>query len=156
MTDRRRTAVQVAADTRAPAAAVWACLADAGSFASWVSGTARIRGWDPGWPAVGTRLHHCWGPWPVRVRDSTTVTRCEGPSRLELRARVGAIATVRITIRLIASDCGTRIVLREDVEAGLAARVPGLTRWVQRWRNRRSVARLARLARTRRSPDTAG
>ena len=137
--------VAVHADAPVPREAVWCWLADAGSFARWVSGTRAVRSADPGWPAPGAALRHCWGPWPVRVRDRTTVLACHAPESLDLDARVGPIARVHVRIRLIETGTGTRILLGETVESGLARCCPPLTRRIQRWRNGRSLAALVAL-----------
>jgi uncharacterized protein YndB with AHSA1/START domain len=138
--------VEVGRCTRAPVAVVWNVLADAHSFATWVSGTRRIRAADPGWPSTGTRLWHQWGPWPLAVRDSTEVIECEPPYHLELCARVRMLAVVRVVVRLERADDRTRVVLCEQVEGGVAAWTPALTKRIQAWRNRRSLDRLVALA----------
>lgn len=148
---RSRCAVEVSGTGPVPISAVWACLADPTSFATWVTGTHAVLRADGQWPAVGATLHHRWGPWPVRVRDRTTVTASCPPHRLDLRVRVRRIAEVDVRIRLCEGAGGTRVVLAESIDRGLATAVPPLTRRVQRWRNRRSVAALLRLAATR--PD---
>lgn len=138
--------VEVSARTSATASAVWDLLADPLSFAAWVSGTRRIRSADVDWPAVGTSLWHQWGPWPLRLRDRTDVLECRPLRRLALRAWVRPLAVVRATIDLAEDAGGTRVVLCERVERGIATALPVVTRAVQRWRNRRSLEALLALA----------
>jgi len=141
--------VEVAAVTALPAQAVWDVLADAHSFATWVVGTKQIRGATADWPCVGSALYHRWGPVPFRVRDRSVVTASVAPSRLELEAGARPVALVRIRIVLTAVPDGTRVVLDENIVRGLALVAPPLTRRVQRWRNRRGLQQLLRLAQTR-------
>ena len=44
---------------------VWSVLADPWSYATWVVGTVKIRDADSTWPAVGSKLHHSFGVWPL-------------------------------------------------------------------------------------------
>lgn len=55
---------------KAPIDAVWAVLADGWSYPVWVVGASRVRDVDAGWPAVGTRIHHAFGPWPWSCRTT--------------------------------------------------------------------------------------
>lgn len=137
----------------APAAAsdIWAIIADPTTYATWVAGTVMSRGGVGEWPAVGASLRHRWGVWPVHFRDRTTVTGCHERDRLDLDIRVGALARVAATIRLVPEARGTRIVLRETVVDGIALRFGALTRRVQLWRNRRSLAMLVRMSAAGRS-----
>ena len=66
---------------------VWAVLADGWLYALWVVGAARMREVDDSWPAVGARLHHSVGTWPMLVDDTTSVLEVEPGRRLKLRAR---------------------------------------------------------------------
>ena len=63
---------------------VWAVLADGWLYPLWVVGASRMREVDDGWPAVGTRLHHSVGAWPLLIDDDTEV--------LDVRARPRARA----------------------------------------------------------------
>jgi hypothetical protein len=145
--DRRPScAVEVAGTASVPISAVWACLADPMSFAAWVCGTSAVRGADQDWPAVGASLQHVWGLGPFRVSDRTTVLACRAPYLLDLDARARLIARVGVRIRLSEVPGGTHVVLGESIERGLALALAPLARRVQRWRNRRSLAELFRLA----------
>ena len=61
---------------------VWAVLADPWSYATWVVGTVKIRDADPGFPAVGCKLHHAVGAWPLLLEDETEILECEPDHRL--------------------------------------------------------------------------
>ena len=154
---RAPVVVEVTTATVLPACVLWQTLADPFSFNEWVAGTKQIRAADRAWPHVGAALHHRWGPWPVRIRDRTVVTRCDPPSRLDLDARARPIAVVEVSIRLADSEDGTLVALRETIVAGLAAHVPRVAAAIQRRRNRRSLDCLVRLtdARLRHDPRAA-
>lgn len=143
---RPRLSAAVEQMVGAPVERVWAFLADAESYAGWVSGTSQIRHADPCWPAVGAQLHHCWGIGPLRVRDRTTVVAAEPPHRLVLVARARPVGVVRAEIAVAAQAGEARIVLTEELLSGWAVRLPRLSGIVQRLRNRRSARRLAALA----------
>jgi uncharacterized protein YndB with AHSA1/START domain len=134
--------VEVEATTTASIDDVWRVLADAHSYSRWVAGTAAIRCADPSWPAVGSRLHHRFGPRLLRVRDSSTVLECEAPRRLVLDASAFPLGRVRAEICLGPGAAGTQVVLRETARAGLIARLPRLGHAVQTRRNRRSLRAL--------------
>ncbi len=56
---------------------VFAVLADGWFYAGWVVGASHIRQVDDDWPAVGTRIHHSIGAWPVQVKDVSIVRAVE-------------------------------------------------------------------------------
>lgn len=97
---------------------VWAVLADAYSYDRWVTGTRKIRSADPEWPAVGARLHHTVGLWPLTIKDSSEVLESEPPRRLVLRAKVRPIGVLRVEIELTPVGTRTEIALRETVVGG--------------------------------------
>jgi len=103
----------------APADRVFAVLADGWTYSDWVVGTAHIRDVDPDWPAVGTRLHHKAGPWPVSLQDSSTVLSCEPDRQLTLKVGVWPLgeATVRLELEPI-GDTSTRLTMHEEFDAG--------------------------------------
>src|SRR4029078_8750898 len=67
--------------------AVWAVLADGWLYPVWVVGAARMREVDEHWPAVGARLHHSVGIWPLLIDDNTEVLESEPEQLLRLRTR---------------------------------------------------------------------
>jgi uncharacterized protein YndB with AHSA1/START domain len=135
--------------TTAAATEVWQTLANPYSYASWVSGTAAIRQADASWPAVGARLYHRFGPWPLRFRDRTTVLDCEPPTRLVLEAAAWPWGVARAEITVTTSGSGARIDLAEELVSGPGAWWPAAGRLVQRRRNARSLAQLVELVEQR-------
>lgn len=109
-----------------PPERVWDTLADGWLYPLWVVGTSTIRSVEPGWPAVGTRLHHSTGLWPVQVQDESEVLESEPGSLLVLQARGWPAGEARITIRLAASGDGTEVRIAEQPTSG-----PGA--WVHSW-----------------------
>jgi len=101
-----------------PPERVFAVLADGWSYASWVVGAAHIRQVDGHWPAVGSRIHHSVGPWPVHVQDVSTVVAVEPGSVLELDARMWPVGGARIRLTLHADAGGTRIEMAEKLTRG--------------------------------------
>src|SRR2546423_15375226 len=77
---------------------IFAVLADGWSYASWVVGAAHIRDVDPAWPAVGAKVHHRVGPWPLQINDESTVRAMEPDRLLELAAGIWPLgaAVVRL------------------------------------------------------------
>lgn len=145
-----RVAVERTVD--ASAAQVFAVLADPSSYARWVCGTREIRWADADWPRVGARLGHRFGFWPLRSRGVSEVVGCEPPVTLVLHADVAPLAQVRATMTLTPDGGRTRVRLREDMTSGAVLRFGPLATAVQRWRNRSSLRRLARLAVDRAPP----
>ncbi|BFU45231.1 SRPBCC family protein [Krasilnikovia sp. MM14-A1004] len=105
---------------------IFAVLADGWSYASWVVGAAHIRDVDEGWPAVGARIHHRIGPWPLQI-DDKTVVRAVVPGRfLELDAQAWPLgaATVRIRLEPLSATT-TRIRMAETLSSGIGRLLPG-------------------------------
>ena len=71
---------------------VFAVLADGWSYAGWVVGNSHVREVDPHWPAVGAKIHHSAGLWPLQVKDWTEVTAMTPDRMIDLRARVWPLA----------------------------------------------------------------
>ena len=132
----------------ASAAAVWDVLSDGWTYASWVVGASRVRDVEDPWPAVGSRLHHSFGPWPLVISDHTQVLECEPRQCLMLRARGWPTgeATVRISLQPVGRRHAT-IPIEEDVTAGPARLIPVIVRQALTVpRNRETLRRLALLA----------
>ncbi len=104
------------------AARVWEVLADGWSYAAWVVGASHIRDVGASWPAVGARLHHSVGPWPLVVHDYTEVVACVPREVLELRARLwpAGEARVKFTITPAGADA-CRMSVEEHPTRGPAA-----------------------------------
>ncbi|MCT2587749.1 SRPBCC family protein [Actinophytocola gossypii] len=127
---------------------VFDVLADGWLYVGWVVGAAHIRDVDPGWPAVGTRLHHSVGPWPFLVHDTTTVRALDRPRTMELDAGLWPFGAARVRLELTETDPGTtEIRMIEQVVAGPGRVLPEPVQALLLVpRNRESLRRLADLA----------
>jgi uncharacterized protein YndB with AHSA1/START domain len=103
----------------APPEQVFAVLADGWTYSDWVVGTAHIRDVDPGWPAVGTKIHHKAGPWPISIRDESTSLACEPPRLLLLKVKIWPFgsAHVRFDLAPVGTDA-TRVIMSEEFAEG--------------------------------------
>ena len=97
-----------------PPTAVWAALADPGSYGYWVVGSKLIRDADPDWPAAGSRFHHTIGFGPFTIDDHTEAIESEPGRRLVLRAKGRPVLTARVTLDL---HPGGRLHARRDGRA---------------------------------------
>ena len=79
---------------------VWSVLADGWLYPLFVVGAARMRDVDETWPAVGARLHHSVGSWPVMVDDTTEVLEVEEAKRILLLARAWPAGQAHVEISL--------------------------------------------------------
>jgi uncharacterized protein YndB with AHSA1/START domain len=123
---------------------VWAELADAWMYPVWLVGATHIRDVDPEWPAVGSKLHHSVGPWPVSVSDTTEVLAAEAPHRLTLRARAWPAGEARVEIVIDEDGSGSRMTMTEGPLRGPARWVHNpIQRWLLKQRNVESLNRLA-------------
>ena len=79
----------------APPAEVFATLADGWTYPLWVVGAAHMRAVDPAFPAVGSKLHHSVGLWPLLIEDTTEVVEMDPDRRLvshaEAKERLGRL-----------------------------------------------------------------
>lgn len=123
---------------------VWDVLSDGWFYTGWVVGAAHIRRVEAGWPAVGTKLHHSAGSWPIMVSDTTEVLESSPGERLVLQARGWPLGEARVQLDLVADGDGCLVTMAEEPTKG-----PG--RWVHNpvqdkaldARNRESLSRLA-------------
>ncbi|MFT7838604.1 SRPBCC family protein [Saccharothrix sp. BKS2] len=139
--------IEVRTTVPAPVDRVFAVLTDGWSYAGWVVGAAHIREVDPGWPAVGTRIHHSVGAWPIAVRDVTVVRAVEPLKLLDLEARLWPIGAARVRLELTEVPDGTEVVMSEEAIKGPTARLPESVQALFLVpRNRESLRRLADLA----------
>ncbi|GAA4693293.1 SRPBCC family protein [Pseudonocardia yuanmonensis] len=142
--------MQVERFVPAEPAEVWRVLADGWSYPLWVVGATHMRAVDDGFPAVGTRLHHSVGSWPVQLKDRTEVVACEPERLLELKAHAWPSGAARVRIELRPEPGGTRIVMQEHAESGPAVLIPGLVQQaVLVPRNTETLARLESIVRNK-------
>jgi hypothetical protein len=127
---------------------IFAVLADGWSYAAWVVGAAHMRDVDPSWPAVGARLHHRVGPWPVNIDDRTVVRAMVPNQLLELDARVWPLGAALVRLTLDPLDAGhTKVRMEEFLSSRLARKVPDIVQAALIVpRNRESLARLDDIA----------
>ena len=140
---------------QAPPDKVFAVLADGWTYSDWVVGTAHIRDVDPAWPAPGSKVHHKAGPWPFSLKDSSTVVSMTPDRELTLMAGLWPLGEARVRILLEPEGAGTRVIMKEDFEAGpLLAVRNKINDLILHRRNVESLRRLSDIA-TRSSVDGA-
>jgi hypothetical protein len=138
---------------------VFDVLGDGWSYATWVVGAARIRDVDHDWPAVGSRIHHSVGAWPLLISDHTAVEAVDEPRMLQLRARAWPTGEARIVLRCEPDAGGTLVTIEEWATSGPANAIPQpVLDPLLHARNVEALRRLAYLAesRARRRDDTGG
>ncbi|GAA4547696.1 SRPBCC family protein [Pseudonocardia xishanensis] len=138
--------MSVTVERRIPASPerVFAVLADGWSYPLWVVGATHMRVVDEGFPAVGTRLHHSVGSWPLQLEDDTEVLAMQEGELLELRGHAWPSGSARIRIEVHRDGDGSLVVMTERAEQGPATVIPGLVQQAMLTpRNRESLARLA-------------
>ena len=80
---------------------VWDVLSDGWLYPLWVVGASRMREVDDHWPAVGAKLHHSVGTWPLLIDDDTEVIEVVPGHRLVLHARAWPTGAAGVTILLV-------------------------------------------------------
>ncbi len=129
---------------------VWDVLADGWLYPVWVVGATRMRDVDPHWPAVGAKLHHSAGVWPLVVSDNTEVLECVPGQFLRLVARGWPMGEAEIALTLTASGASTRVEIVETPVSGPAALIPEVvTSPMSKVRNVETLRRLAWVAENR-------
>lgn len=125
-------------------------LADGWLYPSWVVGASRMREVSRSWPAVGARLHHSVGSWPLLLDDHTEVLHCRPGSELVLRAHAWPSGAARVVLRLHEAGPQTEVTMEERAVDGPGSLVPGLLQDpLLKWRNVEALRRLAYLAERR-------
>ncbi|WP_424187051.1 SRPBCC family protein [Actinokineospora sp. G85] len=131
-----------------PVQSLWAVIADGWTYAGWVVGASHIRRVDHIWPAVGSRVHHSVGTWPLTIDDTTEVLRVEPQRLIELKARAWPTGEAQVLIELdpVTAD-STRVRMVEQAASGPAALLPKpLQDAMLIPRNRETLSRLTDLA----------
>ena len=133
---------------QAPPDRVFAVLADGWTYSDWVVGTVHVRDVDKSWPAVGSKLHHKAGPWPLSLQDSSTVVAMTPDKELTLKAGLWPLgqACVKINLEPVGVS-STKVTMEEQFDAGpllfLRNKINDL---VLHRRNTESLRRLADIA----------
>ncbi len=123
---------------------VWAVLADGWLYPLFVVGASRMRDVDEGWPAVGTKLHHSVGVWPLLIDDTTEVLEREEGRRLLLLARGWPAGQAHVDITLEPQGTDTVVTIKEQATAGPGALLPKVVQDPQlHLRNIETLRRLA-------------
>ena len=131
-------------------AEVWRVLAHPPHYAYWVVGSHSIRGWDPEWPAPGSKFHHRVGVDGVTLNDHTEVVEAEAPRRLVLRAKTRPFGVARVEMLLDPHPAGCLVTMIEDPDVPVPLLlVPPPVHALLRVRNGESLRRLRRLAEER-------
>jgi hypothetical protein len=128
----------------ASAPRIFAELSEGWNYVGWVVGANHVRDVDAAWPAVGSRIHHRVGSWPLTLADFTESLLCEPDRLLRLRARGWPFGEALVEIELDQTGPDlTTVRLREAPSSGPGRRLdnPAL-RWVLRRRNNESLRRL--------------
>ena len=126
---------------------VFDVLQDGWLYATWVVGASRIRDVDADWPAVGSRIHHSAGVWPMLINDVSLVKEYDPPHTLLLQAKGWPAGEAHIRLTVTPSPGGCTVTIREDATAGPGRLVPPPVRHaLLGWRNRESLNRLQMLA----------
>jgi len=133
---------------QAPPDKVFAVLADGWTYSDWVVGTAHIRDVDPSWPAPGSKLHHKAGPWPLSIKDSSTVVSMTADRELTLEVGLWPLGQARVKFLLEpVGASATRVVMEEDFDKGpLLAVRNKINDLILHRRNSESLLRLSDIA----------
>lgn len=126
---------------------VFDVFADGWLFTTWVVGASRMRGQDEGWPAVGTRLHHSFGIWPLVIDDVTTVLEWDAPHRMVIQPKGWPLGEARVELVVEEHRRGCKVTIVEDAVAGPGAWAPDVLVQPMIWiRNRETLRRLGWVA----------
>lgn len=129
---------------------VWQTLSDGWLYPLWVVGATRMRDVDADWPAVGSKLHHSAGVWPLVIDDNTEVLDVEPGRLLRLRARAWPAGEAEVLLTLTPQHDETLLEMHEDAVRGPGTLVPQPVRAPMiGWRNVESLRRLAAIAERR-------
>ena len=108
-----------------PPEQVYAVLADGWTYAGWVVGATHIRDVDENWPAVGSRIHHSVGVWPLQLEDETRVRSVLPGTSLDLDAKAWPFGVAHVRFELSPTpNGGTRVTMAEKAVSGPGALLP--------------------------------
>jgi hypothetical protein len=148
------SSLTVKRDTTASREAVWNVIADGWTYSQWVVGNTRMRAVDPNWPAVGSKIHHTIGIWPLVLNDESVVESCTPREELVLRAKSRPFGGARITLRLFDTPTGSRVEMAEVPIGGPLSWIPRQLALAAVYpRNRECTERLVALAERREEPE---
>jgi uncharacterized protein YndB with AHSA1/START domain len=123
---------------------VWEVLSDGWLYALWVVGASRMRDVDEDWPAVGSKLHHSVGTWPLLIDDTTEVLEAEEQRRLLLLARGWPAGQAHVELTLEPHGTDTVVTIVEQATSGPGALLPKVVQDPQlHVRNIEALRRLA-------------
>ena len=126
---------------------VWRVLADGWLYPLWVVGASRMREVEEAWPAVGSKLHHSFGVWPLLIDDTTSIQEWDPPRHAKLKARGWPAGSAHVVIDVQPEPGGCRVTITEDAVEGPGALIPKPVRAAAiLWRNKETLQRLAYLA----------
>jgi uncharacterized protein YndB with AHSA1/START domain len=128
-------------------AQVWEVLSDGWLYPVWVVGATRMREVDDAWPAVGAKLHHSAGVWPLVLNDETEVLDVDPGRCLRLRASGWPLGEATVVLTLDPDDPHTQVAIDEHATAGPGRLTPRLLHDPAIvWRNTEALRRLAFIA----------
>lgn len=140
-------APETSIDVPVDPAAVWEVLSDGWAYPLWVVGATHMRDVDDTWPAVGSRLHHSVGVWPIQLPDRTEVLDVDPGQMLTLQAHAWPAGTARVVITIDRTAQGCRVRMAEEADQGLGWFVPSLLQTPAiKARNAEALSRLADIA----------
>ena len=126
---------------------VFDVLADGWLFPSWVVGSSRMRNVDDQWPAVGSKLHHSFGVWPLLLNDETVVREWDPPRRAVISPKGWPVGEALVTIDVKPRGAGCVVRIQEKAQKGPATLIPTFLMDVYlHWRNVETLRRLAFIA----------
>jgi hypothetical protein len=140
--------------TDAAPSRVFEVLSEGWLYSGWVVGTSHMRAVDAAWPAVGSKLHHASGLWPLALHDETVVEAVEPDRSLTLEVRGRPLGIAKVVIEIAAEGSGSHVNMHESPVAG-----PGkwlhnpLTEAVLIRRNVETLARLCAISERRTHPS---
>jgi hypothetical protein len=104
---------------------VFAVMADGWLFPTWVVGASRMRDVDAAWPAVGSKLQHSFGVWPLLINDETTVLEYDPPRRMVIQPKGWPIGEARVILEVKPRGDGCVVRITEGAVEGPGSFIPG-------------------------------